>query len=192
MTGAPYSVTNTTMSAGSSPARSSPSPRSRPARLIRPTRPITIRRVNSLATVLLHQYQGQSYTGEEEDFDANGALSGVLLTGIADQAYSSLKLDYSVGAYEGYQAYYTGMGQSFTSEEVDVSAANQLEKVVYSGMTSTPYSSVEQDYSGGTLADEFTISPTSRANPITPIRSRTTPAALRFRRRSISIAAAMI
>ena len=44
-------------------------------------------------------------------------------------------------------------GQSYTSEEVDVSAANQLEKVVYSGMTSTPYSSVEQDYSGGTLAD---------------------------------------
>ena len=56
--------------------------------------------------------QGQSYTGEEEDFDANGALSGVLLTGIADQAYSSLKLDYSVGAYEGYQAYYTGIRAS--------------------------------------------------------------------------------
>ena len=97
--------------------------------------------------------QGQSYTGEEEDFDANGALSSVLLTGITDQAYSSLKLDYSAGTYEGYQAYYTVTGQSYTSEEVDVSAANQLEKVVYSGMTSTPYSSVEQDYSGGTLAD---------------------------------------
>jgi uncharacterized repeat protein (TIGR03803 family) len=98
--------------------------------------------------------QGQSYTGEEEDFDAGGALSSVLLTGIADQAYSSLQLDYSAGAYEGYQAYYTGItGRSYTSEEVDVSAAGQLEKVVYSGMTSTPYSSVEQDYSAGTLAD---------------------------------------
>ena len=98
--------------------------------------------------------QGQSYTGEEESFDASGALSSVLLTGIADQAYSSLELDYSAGTYEGYQAYYTGVtGQSYTSEEVDVSAADQLEKVVYSGMTSTPYSSVEEDYSGGALAD---------------------------------------
>jgi hypothetical protein len=29
----------------------------------------------------------------------------------------------------------------------------KLEKVVYSGMTGTPYSSVEQDYASGTLAD---------------------------------------
>ena len=98
--------------------------------------------------------QGQSFTGEEVNFDASGALSSVLLTGIADQAYSSLELDYSAGTYEGYQAFYTGItGQSYTSEEVDVSAASQLEKVVYSGMTSTPYSSVEADYSGGALAD---------------------------------------
>jgi hypothetical protein len=100
--------------------------------------------------------QGQSYTGEEEDFNAGGALSSVLLTGIADQAYSSLKLDYSSGTYEGYQAYTTGVtGQSYTNEEVDVSATNKVEKVVYSGMTSAPYSSVEQDYSGGTLADDI-------------------------------------
>jgi hypothetical protein len=97
--------------------------------------------------------QGQCYTGEEASFDAAGAVSSVLLTGIVDQAYSSLELDYSAGTYEGYQAYYTVTGQSFTTEEVGVSAANQLEKVVYSGMTSTPYSSVEEDYSGGALSD---------------------------------------
>jgi hypothetical protein len=98
--------------------------------------------------------QGQFYTGEQEDFDASGALSSVLLTGITDQAYSSLQLDYSAGTYEGYQAFLTGItGQSYTSEEVDASAAGQLEKVIYSGMTSTPYSSVEADYSGGALAD---------------------------------------
>ena len=97
---------------------------------------------------------GQFYTGEQEDFDASGAVSSVLLTGITDQAYSSLELDYSAGTYEGYQAFYTGItGQSYTSEEVDISAAGQLEKVVYSGMTSTPYSSVEADYSDGALAD---------------------------------------
>ena len=98
--------------------------------------------------------QGQLFTGEEVSLDASGALSSVLLTGIVDQAYSSLELDYSAGTYEGYQAFYTGItGQSYTSEEVDVSAGGQLEKVVYSGMTATPYSSVEADYSGGALAD---------------------------------------
>ena len=88
------------------------------------------------------------------NLDASDALSSVLLTGIVDQAYSSLELDYSAGTYEGYQVFYTGItGQSFTSEEVDVSAAGQPEKVVYSGMTSTPYSSAEVDYSGGAFAD---------------------------------------
>jgi autotransporter passenger strand-loop-strand repeat protein/uncharacterized repeat protein (TIGR03803 family) len=97
---------------------------------------------------------GQSYTGEEEDFDANGALTRVLLTGVTGQAYSSLEEDFSAGTYTGYKAYYTGItGQSYTGVEVDVSATNQLEKVVYTGMSSTPYSSVEQDYSAGALTD---------------------------------------
>jgi hypothetical protein len=98
--------------------------------------------------------QGQFYTSEEVNIDASGALSSVLLTGITDQAYSSLQLDYSAGTYEGYQAFLTGIkGQAYTSEEVDVSAAGQLEKVIYSGMTSTPYSSDEVDYSGGAVSD---------------------------------------
>jgi hypothetical protein len=96
---------------------------------------------------------GQSYTGEEEEFDANAKLSEVLLTGVTGQAYSSLELDYSAGTYTGYKAYYDVTGHSYTNEEADVSASGHLEKVVYSGMTSTPYSSVEQDYSGGALSD---------------------------------------
>jgi hypothetical protein len=96
---------------------------------------------------------GQSYTGEEEDFDAGGNLSRVLLTGVSGQAYSSLELDYSVGSYTGYKAYYDVAGQSFTSEEVDVSAANAITKVVYSGLSGTPYSSVQEDYSNGGLTD---------------------------------------
>ena len=97
---------------------------------------------------------GLPYTGEEEDFDAGGVLTRVVLTGVQDQAYSSLEEDYSAGTYEGYKAYYTGItGQPYTGEEVDVSASNEIEKVVYSGMTSTPYSSVEEDYSGGALSD---------------------------------------
>ena len=97
--------------------------------------------------------QGQSYTNEEEDFDASGKLALVVLTGVKNQAYSSLEENYSAGTYEGYEAFYTITGQTYTDEEVDVSATNQIEKVVYSGMTSTPYSSVEEDYSGGTLID---------------------------------------
>ena len=111
---------------------------------------------NSFAGEQFHftNVQGQPYTGEEIDFNASVQLSRVLLTGVQNQAYSALELDYAGGAYTGYKAYYTGIaGQSYTSEEADVSASNQLEKVVYSGMTATPYSSVEQDYTGGALSD---------------------------------------
>ena len=96
---------------------------------------------------------GQSYTGEEEDFDADVKLSRVVLTGVEDQAYSSLELDYSAGTYAGYKAYYTITGQAYTNEEVDVSASGKLEKAIYSGMTATPYPSVEQDYSNGAPGD---------------------------------------
>ena len=77
----------------------------------------------------------------------------MLLTGVENETYSSLELDYSAGTYEGYKAFYDVTGRNYTNEEVDVSASGQLEKVVYSGMTSTPYSSVEEDYSGAALAD---------------------------------------
>ena len=78
-------------------------------------------------------------------------LSRVVLTGVTDQAYSTLVLDYDAGTYEGYKAYYAIAGQAFTTEEVVVSASNQIEKAIYSGMTSTPYSSVEVDYAEGAI-----------------------------------------
>ena len=136
---------------------------------------------------------GQSYAGEEVNFDASGVLSSVLLTGIVDQAYSSLELDYSAGTYEGYQAFLTGItGQSYTSEEVDASAAGQLEKVVYSGMTSTPYSSDEVDYSGGAVSDVIYNYTNVTGQPYYADQVEVTPAAPDCRRRSTSIAAAMI
>ena len=93
---------------------------------------------------------GQSYTGEEVDYDASGNLSRVVLTGFQNQAYSSLELDYQGGTLAGYKIFYTGVtGQAYTAEEVDVSAAGQLEKVVLQGMSSTPYSSIELDYANG-------------------------------------------
>ena len=96
---------------------------------------------------------GQDYTGEEADFGATGSLTRILLTGFHAAAYSSLELDYAAGAYAGYKAFYDVTGQTYAHEEADVSAAGKLEKVVYSGMTGKPYTSVEQDYAGGALAD---------------------------------------
>ena len=93
---------------------------------------------------------GASYTGGEADFDASGNLSRVVLTGVANQAYSSLEMDYQGGVNTGDKFFYTGVtGQSYTGEEVDVSTAGQLEKVVLQGLSSTPYSTVEVDYSNG-------------------------------------------
>ena len=83
-------------------------------------------------------------------------------------------------------------GQSYTSEEVDVSAANQLEKVVYSGMTSTPYSSVEQDYSGGTLADVIYNFTNVTGADYNSYQVEDNASAMRFRRRSTSTAAATL
>ena len=92
---------------------------------------------------------GPSYTGGEADYDASGNLSRLVLTGM-NQAYSSLELDYQAGVMTGYKVFYTGVtGQSYTAEEVDVSAAGQLTKFVLQGMSSTPYSSLEVDYTNG-------------------------------------------
>ncbi|MCI4679676.1 NF038122 family metalloprotease [Rhodoblastus acidophilus] len=97
---------------------------------------------------------GQPYAAEELDFDKNGKLSKVILSGVQNQAYSSLEYDYNAGTYEGYKAFYTAIkGQSFTNEEVDVSSGGQIQKAIFSGITSMPYSSIEQDYSAGKIAD---------------------------------------
>ena len=94
---------------------------------------------------------GQPYTSEELDFDANAKLSKVILGGVSGQAYGSIEEDYSAGVYQGYKAFYTPTGQSFTTEEVDVSVANVITKVAYTGLSNAPYSSVEQTYLNGAV-----------------------------------------
>ena len=115
---------------------------------------------------------GQCYTGEEEDFDASGAFSRVVLTGIAGQAYCRSNSITTPEPMTATKPINCITGQPYTSEEVDVSAANQIEKVVYSGMTSTPYSSVEEDYSGGALADAIYNFTNVTGRATIPIRSR--------------------
>ena len=92
---------------------------------------------------------GQSYTTEEMDFDRNSQLSRTVLGGFSSAPYSSLELDYTAGSYTGFKVFYTGQTGQFTNIEEDVNAANAVTKVVYSGPTNTPYSSVEQDFSNG-------------------------------------------
>ena len=95
----------------------------------------------------------QPYTSEEADYDASVALSRVLLSGFATQPYNSLELDYSAGTYTGYKAFYAGgNGASYATQEVDVSASGQLQKVIFSGLTNSPYASVENDYANNALA----------------------------------------
>ena len=97
---------------------------------------------------------GQIYTGEEVDLDANSQLSKVVLTGVTEGGVSSIEWDYSAGVYDGYKLFYTAVtGQAYTGLELDLSAASQLEKEIYTGLSGTPYSSFEQDYSGGAPAD---------------------------------------
>ena len=109
---------------------------------------------------------GQSYTGEEVDYDANFALSRIVLTGMQNLGYASLELDYAAGAPSGYKEFYTGVtGQSYTAEEVDVSATNLVQKVIYSGITGAAYSSVEQDYAQGAASTSvFTFTNVSSSN----------------------------
>ncbi len=98
--------------------------------------------------------RGQPYTYEEEDYDANGQLTKAYMSGFTGQAYTALEEDYSAGVYTGYKAFYDApQGANYTTEEVDVNAADQIQKAVYTGMIGTPYSTVEVDYNNGARAD---------------------------------------
>ena len=94
---------------------------------------------------------GQNYTSEEEDLDKNGQLSRIVQSGIAGQPYSALEYNYNAGVYAGVDVFYTTLSGAYSGLEVDVSASGQLDKIIYSGLTSTPYSSLEQDFSGGAV-----------------------------------------
>jgi hypothetical protein len=95
---------------------------------------------------------GQSYNAAEEDFDASGRLSKVVLSGMAP--YSSLEEDYNAGVYAGEKVYYTGLaGLPYTGVEVDASATGLLQKAIYSGLTGAGYQSIEEDFSAGALSD---------------------------------------
>ena len=99
---------------------------------------------------------GQPYTGEEVDTTPTGATSRVLLTGYTGQPYQSLELDYTGGNYSAYKIFESGVtGQNYTGLEEDVTAAGQVTKVLYTGLKSTPYTTLEQDYTGGAVSSSI-------------------------------------
>jgi hypothetical protein len=97
-----------------------------------------------------NSYNQADYT-QEEDFDANGKLTKVILGDAAP--YASIEEDFSAGVYSGEKVFYDGLSGAYSGEEVDVSSTGQIQAVVYSGLSGKPYTSVEEDYSGGAVKD---------------------------------------
>jgi len=92
---------------------------------------------------------GQTYTGEEVDYDWSNKVSAVILTGVTGSPpYDKIEQDYAGGVYSGAKLYNDHVtGQSYGAEEVDVNASGVVNKVVLTGMTGTPLTSEELDYS---------------------------------------------
>ena len=95
---------------------------------------------------------GQSYTVGEYDFNGEEQLSRIMLNGFSNSPFVSLELNYDAGAYIGFKVFYSGQPGQFSNVEEDVTSGNLVTKVIYSGSTDTPYSSVEQDYSAGAIS----------------------------------------
>ena len=96
---------------------------------------------------------GQTYTGHEQDLDANSNLikdiyTGGLITGT--QVYSSWENDYANDVLTGQKYYQTGItGQAYTGYAVELDATGKKIAEVWSGITSQAYSSYEYDYANG-------------------------------------------
>ena len=96
--------------------------------------------------------QNASYTGEEIDLNQNGQETRLVLTGFQGVGYSSLEFDYAAGVETGFKVFIPGgAGQNYATLEEDYDASDNLQKVIYSGMTGTPFSSEEEDFAGGAL-----------------------------------------
>lgn len=98
---------------------------------------------------------GQTYTGHEQDLDANGNLIKDIFTGglvSGSQVYSSWENDYAGGngVLTGQKYYQTDIaGQAYTGYAVELDATGKKIAEVWSGITSQAYSSYEYDYANG-------------------------------------------
>lgn len=95
--------------------------------------------------------EGQSYTSYEVDLDATGATTSATYNGYTvtgTQPYSSLEYMYSGGALtQAYSGYITNIaGKNWTGEQHDFNTSGQLIRQLFTGVTSQPYTSYENDY----------------------------------------------
>jgi ELWxxDGT repeat protein len=94
--------------------------------------------------------------GESEQIDVNpkGVDTTVLLTGVTGRAYTSIQYNYTNGVYTSYEAVYNApSGASYKAEQVDATASGTVTAAIFYAVAGASYYSVEEDYSGGKLAD---------------------------------------
>ena len=92
----------------------------------------------------LNDYVGGVYADSKYDY----------VTIPTGATYNSFELDVNhAGALTATKFFFTGVtGQSFTSQEVDLNGSGVETRVLYTGMKSTPYSSLEMDFTSGSYS----------------------------------------
>ncbi len=91
--------------------------------------------------------KGQAFTDQEVDIDVTNKLSRVLLSGFTNSGYNRLEQDFTGGVYSGAKLFYDKVvGQTWGAQEIDVNASGILTKVVLSGLTGSPCTALEQDF----------------------------------------------
>lgn len=97
--------------------------------------------------------EGQSYTAREVDLDASGSTTKIVYSGYtvaSTQPYSSFEYDYASGVQIGSKGYVTNIaGKTWTGEEHDFNANNQLIRQLFTGVTDQSSTSYEYDYANG-------------------------------------------
>lgn len=98
--------------------------------------------------------EGQSYLSYEVNLDGTGAPTSIVYSGYsvtASQPYATLEYFYSGGSLTGaYNAYITNIaGKNWTGEEHVFNTSGDLVSQIFTGVTTQPYTSYENDYANG-------------------------------------------
>jgi hypothetical protein len=103
--------------------------------------------------------EGQAYTSYEVELDGAGATTSVTYTGYTvtgSQPYAAVEYFYSggvaTGAYNGYVTHIAG--KHWTGEVHGFDTSGQLIQQMFTGVTTQPYTSYENDYAGGVLTGQ--------------------------------------
>lgn len=103
--------------------------------------------------------EGQPYSSYEVELDGAGATTSITYTGFTvtgTQPYAALEYFYSGDVATGaYNAYVTNIaGKAWTGEVHGFDTSGQLVQHMFTGVTSQPYTSYENDYANGVLTGQ--------------------------------------